>query len=209
MKNKEVKKGVLFIVILIIATATVSVAVAHNSSSITSADLMIPVVGVPFDEYVTSMGELTAEAAVSDVSGINATITFSSRLSFSELERYVSAYNVEALMLEMRGFMPDGTRVTTGIRVDDISFEEAERMVSKIAYEQSFTVAGVIGMNARVNSSDLCRLQADNLTFLADVSLDVRFQQKSTEGIEGIKPVENRSFPKSLAWELEDLRIIE
>ena len=87
-----------------------------------------------------------------------------------------------------------------------------------MAERRGVEFVGFLGMQALVNAINLVAVQRDSRTFLADASGDMFFQESAIE-LEGAirnrlddtleMEIQQARFPKSLAWKLEDLGIIE
>ena len=140
-------------------------------------------------------------------------ITFAQYLTFDEFQQFVDTYDITISQLQLRGFWEDGTRVSVFSRTD-AGLTAVEAMIIEEANSAGFTLAGITGVNAYVDSDQLAAIAADELVYLADTSGDLNvqaalaapsLQQNGTN----TATVSGAGFPKSLTWELEDLGLME
>lgn len=142
-----------------------------------------------------------------ELSDIVTTITFSQRLTASEVEDFISAYNISPVVLESRGFDADGARITGFSLVDDC-IEESEKSLRRMAEARDVEFAGFISIQALVDATEIYSVQTDSRTFLTDTSGDLRININPGEILGFNISDESGGFSKSLAWELEDLGLV-
>ena len=163
--------------------------------------------------YVTEANSMTAELAMSDLDYLDTTITFAERLSFVEAEDYIEKYEIKVETLELRGLLPNGERVTIWTSIDK-GFAETERIVNRLAQDGGYTIAGVIGMYCTAETEQLAAIQQDEATYLVDASgmqtEAVHSKSDPKDLLDDCRSTENNtvSYPKTVAWELEDVRTL-
>ncbi len=163
-------------------------------------------------EYVDMVEIKNEELSSTEVEDVITTVTFSEEIDFSEIEDFITKYNIYPVQLQARGLMDDGTRITIFTRTD-MGFEATKELLLKQAEEDGYEFMGLIGMNAVIDAQNIKDVESDKLTYLADTSAD-KFAKLNKE-VSGQKRNNLKDgklggiFPQSLAWDLEDLGIIE
>ena len=137
---------------------------------------------------------------------VPATITFSDYISFEDLITMVTSYNIELQQVQLRGLMPDGTRVTVATLVHK-GMEYTENVVTQQADRGGYELVGITDVYAYIDSGLIDDLSADDLVYLVE-AVPVNNSGSSTMSIVNGAEESPVSFPKSLTWELEDLGLL-
>ena len=203
MKKKIYFTVVLFVLSLIIAGSAVALSIPDTKKVESIENIQ------ELGEYVASVkAHSNTVVKLEDDIDVPVTVTFSEKMGFEEVKNLVTQYGVEGVSLECRAVMADGTRITifTDLR-RGVDIAEENVMVA-LKNNTSCEFQGIIGMRAMVPSAKLIEIQNETNVYLVDASKVVLSNNKNMMDDNAIK-VENGSFPKSIAWELEDLGIIK
>lgn len=212
MKNFfSLKRSRLLVVIILTICLTGGVAAYAQSKATYDPDRIYAAIDKSYTgitEYADKVKTQNGRLALSDIENVITTVTFAEKLSFSEIEGFVTKYDIEPVQLQARGLMPDGTKITIFSRTDK-GFEETKALLLQQAEEEGYEFIGFIGMNAMIDARNLKEVETDALTYLADTSGDRFFRaSKETDGFKRNNLMEGKRggmFPQSLAWDLEEL----
>ena len=169
----------------------------------------IPMTDLSFDEYVEAANEITTQFSKERISSssIPVTITFNKKMSFDEIAVILTEYNLKGNGIEARALMRDMTRVTLFSTLDNGIIDAQENIMNMVQHNKCQEYLGIISLQAYTSPSNLSLLQSHKNVFLVDSSNGSLLSQK---GITYNNQEEKTDFfPKSLAWELEDLKIID
>jgi hypothetical protein len=209
---KKMCSIIIAIVIVFTMAGSVMALTDKPNKTLSEKTLIVPIVECPFDMYVAdiqSKNMLISETKLKDVAS---TITFREYLSFTDLENYVGKHSISIVNLEARGLDEDGERVTIFTRTDK-GLDETHRILLLMAEESGFDFIGITGIYATVDATSIASIRDDDRTYLVDTSADMYFQsEKAINGSVRNSTTNTETklmFPKSLAWELEDLGYIE
>lgn len=195
--------GITLALALVISTILGATALAASTGNAAAEAALL--------SYVDTTVTQSADLAAANLDDIITTITFSQYLSFDEFEAYVTAYNIDVAQLQLRGLMEDGTRVSIFSKTNK-GFEETEQLLNQQATDEGFTIVGISGVNALVDSEMLSAVQSDSKTYLADTSADNFSTQNSNPNSATRNATEQQDrggmFPQSLSWKLEDLGLL-
>ena len=200
------KRSIVMSSLLALVVLAVLMGSAFATNSQTKDTLVVPATNLTLSQYVDKAKENNQEIATAKDEDIATTITFSKRIDFSELEKYIDLYSLKVSQIELRGLMPNGERVTLASRIDK-GLQETELILQNMADDGGFELVGIIGLSGLISADKLDMIQNDEQIFLADTSSDEYFQDEA--GIAESKVNGVTTYPKSLAWELEDLGIIK
>jgi len=161
---------------------------------------------IPAYVIMSARGNVGTNRPESPLSDIVTTITFAQRMTSYEINEFVALHNIYVVKLEGRGIDPDGECATSVVRTTH-GVDYAEQVIIRMAEQRDVEFVGFISMNALVCAGELDNIQADARVFLADTSGDVRLQNDVNRHVRTIS--QSSSFPESLAWELEDLGLVQ
>lgn len=197
------------ITLCIVISMSVAVAAATNTEDLVESGLSVG----KLQSYVTDAEEMNEILSAESLEDVLTTITFSEALSSDILQEYVETYNIEIVQIQARGFDTDGNRITFFSRTDK-GIEETFEILADLAASDGVELSGVIGMYALIDSQTIQLIQADQYTYLADTSGDAFFSgNQNTYGIqrntEEYGNTVSKAFPQSVAWEAEDLGLVD
>ena len=178
-------------------TAFAVAAQAYNGTEMANQEIM------KISAYVEAVEE-TNLTVVGD--SAPATITFSDYISFEELAAMVASYDIKLQQVQLRGLMPDGTRVTVATLVHK-GMDYTENVVNQQAERGGYELVGITDVYAYIDSDLIDDLSADNQVYLVE-AVAVGNGNSSTMSLGNGADESAVSFPKSLTWELEDLGLL-
>ena len=196
-----------FLILFFLLAMILAISISANASKnyVSENTLIVPNTNMSVAMYISDSERLVETLIAENAEDIKVTITFSERLSFSEIEDYLYKHSIVPEMLELRGFTPNGERVTIATRVDK-GLSSTESIIMSMAEESGFDVAGIISLNGVVDAVDIYDLRNDSRTYFVDTSAEqasISLMAKSSSS-----NTTSATYPKSLAWELEDLGMI-
>lgn len=118
----------------------------------------------------------------------------------------VASYDIELQQVQLRGLMPDGTRVTVATLVHK-GMDYTENVVNQQAERGGYELVGITDVYAYIDSDLIDDLSADNQVYLVE-AVAVGNDNSSTMSVGNEADEVAVSFPKSLTWELEDLGLL-
>jgi len=207
MKNRIVGNASLALIAIVVIT------LFSNTNAIgrtVEFDEMM-IVNEAFEITFDKLHQLNYSISQSDIKDVVATLTFSQRLTFAELEEFIGVHEIQPVMLEARAFNLEGDRITLGA-FTIFGLAETERLLLGLVEDDGYEFAGIISMGALIDSHRIRSITSDSRTFIVDTTHDAFFRnyRVSTVDADIISNEETPVlFPKSFAWELEDLGIIQ
>lgn len=207
--QKKGKNGLFMGALLLFSMSMALSSYASNFS--TSRPESPTTVTVRLQDTVRAIQQANTELESLNVQDIASTITFSDYLDFAAFQDYIQTYEVEIVQLQLRALSESGDRLTiftkTSAGLDqtyDFLYEQAET--------DGFTIVGVTGLYALVDSKHLSAIAEDPATFLIDTTGDEYFTQNLSVANVTERDEEeigrSVSFPRTLTWELEDAGVL-
>ena len=208
---KKIYMGVALSVAVILC---VSLTIFASPNRFDVHSLMVPVYDLSVADYVNAVNDVNlALTKMRSSAALPVTVTFAERMSFEDLDAFSSTYDIDCLQVEARALMSDGTRVTIATVASE-GIEQIENNILRAVEENHCDqYLGVIGLYGILDSAFLPSIQNDPIVFLVDTTQEYLNSNKTSASsiITSINDTHksNITFPKSLAWELEDLNMIE
>lgn len=207
MSNSTIKRVSLIACICALAFSFTSLAaysdMADQSEENTLSSASITT-ETQLDAYIDQVSSLNDSIEVQNIPDVMTTISFSDYLSFTDVADYIKMYDADAQQLQLRAVDANGNKLTMITRTD-LGLDETEALLTKEALVDDYTIIGVCGMNALLDSTVLRSVEADTRTYLADTSGDPIFMQSQNTVA---AQAEDHEFPQPLTWNLEELNIL-
>jgi len=209
------KKRAFFISMIIFAIILISTSVANamEDQALFKSRQTIGkrVFGASITQYTESVKQKNAAVVEYDIEDILTTITFAEAIDFEQLESYIAAYGINLAQIQLRGLTPDGVKVSIFSRTS-MGLKETEKFLFEQAKLEGYSIVGITGAFALIDSCNLQAVQNDKLTFLADTSNDGFFRgykQKDSYSRNELEKENGKSqFPPAIYWDIEDAGVI-
>lgn len=155
-----------------------------------------------YKEDVAKANKLLKEKSFND---IPATVTFKRALTRREIAQMEQFGGIKYNTLEVRLKKGD-ERITAFTRTDG-GLEYTEAVIKKAAIQEGMEFVGFISGQATVRSDQINCLETNDKVYLIDASCDGFFEEmnRNEDGQQRNSNVKKR-YPKSLAWEIEDMQ---
>lgn len=163
------------------------------------------------EKYRCNVNEKINEIINGKLDDIKCTITFSKKISVSELSSFAVKDDIDIELVEVR-FLKGTDRYTSAI-IFNGDYEDLENEINTISKNMDIDYVGIIDVYAKVDSEILSNVMNHPDVYIADISGDAavigNYETNAMKRNETYVDNKLDSFPCALSWDLEDLKIIE
>lgn len=156
--------------------------------------------GPTYGEYRVLEPEMSEAFQSTKMDTIPSTITFNKYMSLEEFEIFISEIETPISYAQLRGIDESGDRITIFTMLDK-GWDETKELINAKAEDKRFSVKGVVAVYANLDGEQINILQNRSDVYSIDSAVTIATNSTDLTLPDG--------FPHSIAWELEDLDILQ